>query len=76
MKQWIIMSRTYKIQRNNYLPPAAKRPPYVCASVRLSVRQVFTETLISHSFIKISSPNSQGMFMAIKTCLCKILASF
>ena len=28
-----------------------------------------------HSFIKISSPNLQGMFMAIKTSLCKILAS-
>ena len=29
-----------------------------------------------HSFIKISSPNCQGMFMGTKTCLWKILALF
>ena len=36
----------------------------VCASVRASVCQVLTYTLTSHSFIKISSSNLQGMFMA------------
>ena len=39
----------------------------VCVS--LSVRQVFAKTLIYHSFIRISSPNLQGTFMAMKTCL-------
>ena len=45
-----------------------KRPPYVRPFVRPSVH-LFTLTLTSHSFIKIYSPNLQGMFMAIKTCL-------
>ena len=39
-------------------------------SVRASVRSsCFYINLISHSFIKISSPNFQGIFMAMKTCL-------
>ena len=50
-----------------------KHLPYVHASVRSSH---FCITLISHSFIKISSPNLQGMFMAVKNCLCKSLALF
>ena len=67
-----------------YLPPAAeggrgweiiKCLLYVRASVRPSICHVFTYTLISHSFINISPPNLQGMLMAMKTCLCKSLAS-
>ena len=57
-----------------------KRLPYVRAFVRASVSQsvhhFFTYTLISHLFTKIYSPNLQEMFMAIKTCLCKVLAPF
>ena len=60
-----------------YLPPAAeghvweiiKCLPYMRESVRPSVRHVFAQTLISHSFIKISSPNMQGMVKAMKTYL-------
>ena len=44
--------------------------PSARVSVCLSVCHVFAQTLISHSFMNISSPNMQGMFMAIKTCLC------
>ena len=44
----------------------------VHACIHVSVRHVFTQTLISHSFIQISSPNLQELFMAMKICLCKI----
>ena len=44
--------------------------------VHASVRHFFYINLISHSFVKISSPNLQEMFMAMKTCLCTILATF
>ena len=42
-----------------------KWPPYHM----FKVHHVFAYTLISHSFIMISSPNLQAMFMAMKTCL-------
>ena len=61
-----------------YLPPVAKGHcweimkglPYVRASVHPFV-MCLLKTLISHSFVKIFSPNLQGMFVAMKTCLCK-----
>ena len=59
-----------------FLSPACGRGDYKTPSVHASVRQVFAQTLIYHPFIKIFSPNLQGMFMAMKTCLYKILASF
>ena len=67
-----------------YLPPVTegrgweiiKCLLYVRACICPSIRHVFTLTLISHLFIKISSPNLQGKFMAMKTGLYKILVSF
>ena len=54
----------------------AVRLQYACVRLHVSVCQVFTQTFMSHLFTKISAPNLQGMFIAVKTCLCKILALF
>ena len=52
-----------------YLRPCVS--PSVCLFVTFVHKPFKTST-----FMKISSPNLKGMFMAIKTCLCNILASF
>ena len=49
----------------------------VHVSIRVSVRaSVFTQTLTSHSFIMIFSPNLQGMFIAMKTFCAKFWPHF
>ena len=42
---------------------------HVCACMHVFVCHILKSSFISHSFMKISSPNLQTMFMAVKTCL-------
>ena len=67
-----------------YLSPTSSRRPWpgdykmpcLHASARPSVRSSHFYINLNTSFIKISSPHLQAMFMAIKKCVCKILTSF
>ena len=45
-------------------------------SMHVCFCHIFTSIVISHSFMKISSPDLQRMFMAVKICLQNILPHF
>ena len=44
-------------------------PSVMCVRAYLCVFVTFLNQALSHSFMKISSPNLQRMFMTVKTCL-------
>ena len=43
---------------------------------RVCVCHIFTSTFISHSFMKMSSPNLLRIFTAVKMCLKKFCSHF
>ena len=46
---------------------------HVCVRMHVCFCHIFRSSFISYSVMKISSPNLQRMFMAVKTCLYKIM---